>query len=98
MSKVNLLVHIRVKSGQTEQFEKFFRDEFVSRSRTEPGCETYWLWKISDDPHEMVIVERWTARSDFDRHVGQDWFALRAPEMEGYLEAPPQVRFHDEAA
>ncbi|MCT4608857.1 MAG: antibiotic biosynthesis monooxygenase [Pelagimonas sp.] len=82
MSKIRLLVELDVKPEQAEAFATMFREEFISRSRSEQGCEQYELWRDSEDQSKMTIVEVWSTQADLDRHLAQDWFAVWGPKLE----------------
>lgn len=92
MTKMRLLVVLDVKPEQAEDFVAMFRDEFITRSRSEQGCEQYELWRDADNPNKMTIVEVWTSKADLDTHLAQDWFAVWAPNMEAMLATPLVVR------
>lgn len=97
MTGVNLVVELRVKVDEAEQFAAMFRREFVSRSRAEQGCLFYDLWVDPQNPGRMVIVESWETRADLDRHLAQDWFSQSAPKMEAAQETPLVVRTFTDA-
>lgn len=92
MSKVNLLVELDVKSDQVQAFIDMFRSEFITRSRTEDGCEFYDLWQDPDNPEKMTIVEIWSSQPALDVHLAQNWFAEWAPRMEAMQATPLVVR------
>ena len=92
MAKARLLVELDVRPDQAEAFRAMFKDEFMSRSRGEDGCEMYELWHDPNAPHRMTIVEVWTSQAHLDAHLAQDWFADWAPRMEAAQATPLQVR------
>ena len=92
MTKVHLLVELDIKPDQVDRFAKMFRAEFISRSRTEPGCEFYQLWQDVERPEKMTVGEIWSTRAHFDAHLAQDWFAVWAPKMDAMQSTPLVVR------
>jgi quinol monooxygenase YgiN len=92
MAKVRLLVELDVKPDHSEQFVAMFQEEFISRSRTEKGCEQYELWRDSASPSKMTIVEVWNTQEDLDTHLSQDWFAVWGPKLEAMQATPLVVR------
>ncbi|WP_165352840.1 antibiotic biosynthesis monooxygenase [Loktanella sp. IMCC34160] len=92
MAKARLLVELDVRPDAAEAFVAMFRDEFISRSRTEAGCETYELWFEADRPARMTIIEVWSSAEDLDVHLAQDWFSVWAPKMEAAQATPLVVR------
>jgi len=93
MNTVNLLVELHLKDSEAKPFAEMFRREFISRSRTESGCQLYDLWVDSKDATRMTIVERWESQAALDVHMAQDWFKIWAPKMEAALQEPLVVRF-----
>lgn len=92
MSKAHLIVELDVKSDEIERFIAMFRTEFMTRSRSEEGCELYELWQDPKTPTQMTIVEIWSSQDALDTHLGQGWFAEWAPKMEAALATPLVVK------
>lgn len=92
MEKARLLVELDVRPEEADAFAEMFRREFMSRSRTEAGCERYELWRERDAPHRMTIIEVWSSQEALDAHLAQDWFAEWAPKMEAAQATPLKVR------
>ncbi|MDA5559038.1 putative quinol monooxygenase [Shimia sp. MMG029] len=92
MAKVRLLVELDVKPDLSDEFVAMFRQEFISRSRTEKGCEQYDLWRDSTSSSKMTIVEVWSTQEDLDTHLSQDWFAVWGPKLEAMQATPLVVR------
>lgn len=92
MAKARLLVELDVKPDEADAFAEMFKAEFVSRSRSEPGCEQYELWRDVEKPNKMTIIEVWSSDADLDVHLAQDWFGIWAPKMEAAQATPLVVR------
>ncbi|MCV6546933.1 MAG: antibiotic biosynthesis monooxygenase [Cohaesibacter sp.] len=92
MAKARLLVDLDVKPGEADSFAEMFKAEFVSRSRTEQGCEQYELWRDAENPCKMTIIEVWSTEIDLEVHLAQDWFGVWAPKMEAVQATPLVVR------
>ncbi len=92
MAKARLLVELDVKPGEADSFVQMFKDEFISRSRTEGGCEQYELWRDSNIPTKMTIIEVWSSKAALETHLSQDWFGVWAPKMEAAQATPLVVR------
>lgn len=92
MGKARLLVELDVKPGEADAFAQMFRAEFIRRSRTETGCEQYELWRETENPARMTIIEVWSSSAALDAHLAQDWFAEWAPRMEAAQATPLIVR------
>ncbi len=92
MAKARLLVELDVNPDQADAFAQMFRDQFISRSRSEEGCEQYELWRDADAPSRMTIIEVWSSKSHLDAHLAQEWFSVWAPKMEAMQATPLVVR------
>lgn len=92
MAKARLLVELDVKPEEADAFAEMFKAEFVSRSRSEQGCEQYELWRDVEKPNKMTIIEVWSSDADLDVHLAQDWFGVWAPKMEAAQATPLVVR------
>lgn len=92
MTKARLLVELDVKPDQADAFVEMFRTEFMARSRREDGCEQYELWRSTETPARMTIVEVWRDQAALDTHLAQDWFSIWAPKMEAAQATPLVVR------
>ncbi|WP_282060765.1 putative quinol monooxygenase [Roseobacter litoralis] len=85
-------MELNVKEGEADAFADMFKAEFITRSRTEDGCETYELWREADNPSRMTIVEVWRDHAALDVHLEQAWFGDWAPKMEAAMAVPLVVR------
>ncbi|MBO9479138.1 antibiotic biosynthesis monooxygenase [Shimia sp. R11_0] len=92
MAKARLLVELDVKADSIEEFVAMFREEFMTRSRSEQGCEQYELWRDSTSATKMTIVEVWSSQADLDTHLAQDWFSIWGPKLEAMQATPLVVR------
>lgn len=92
MTKIHLLVELDVKPDQVSAFTQMFITQFISRSRTEEGCEFYQLWQDPDSSEKMTIVEIWSSQAHLDTHLAQAWFAGYAPKMDAMQATPLVVR------
>lgn len=46
-----------------------FARAVASASRREPGCQQYDVHQSTEDPCELLIVERYASRADFAEHL-----------------------------
>ena len=90
--EARLLVELDVKPDEADAFVDMFRTEFMTRSRSEDGCEQYELWQDPKAPEKMTIVEVWSSQAALDTHLAQDWFGVWAPKMEAAQATPLVVR------
>jgi quinol monooxygenase YgiN len=64
----------------------------VAPSRREIGCHLYDLLVNPTEPRDFCFVERWDGEPALDAHGGTDHVKNALAQVEGLLEAPPDVR------
>ena len=97
MSDKPVRVHVVFKFPQKENADGFaalFRDEFIGRTRKEPGCLLYDVWRANDDPCVVTLVETWTTQQTLDAHLAQDWIKDLLPKAMALLGEGNHPAFH----
>jgi quinol monooxygenase YgiN len=81
------------------------RDAFVaaaseqcSRSREEPGCESYRVHADLEQPDRYVFVEEWADEDALQRHMAQPHMIAFGQALAPLLAEPPAVEFHTVAS
>ena len=65
---LRLIVTFKAQPGKGDAFA----DAFVGLAQithAEKGCEQYQLFRATDDPDTIVLLERWTSQADLDAHL-----------------------------
>lgn len=62
-----VIAYFYAKPEKLHELEKILQ-EFVVRTRQEPGCIDYHLHQADDDPNVFVFYENWRTRSDWNLH------------------------------
>ena len=62
------VVTIQVAPGKGTDFATAFK-AMQAIARREEGCEQYELFQSLDDPHRVVLLERWASQELLDKHV-----------------------------
>lgn len=93
---VIVLAHLRAKQGAGDAVEKILT-EIVPAARLYDGCIEILVVRELDDPDQLVIIEKWSDRVNFERST-----VLRAEfgpgtSLAGSLEKEPTIRFFEEA-
>lgn len=65
--------------------------ELVSKSRQEPGCISYELYRQVDAPHIFQTVEQWRASTDADAHMTTAHVAAAIAAAGAMFAAPPEI-------
>lgn len=88
---VRLVVNLTAAESKGEALANLFKAEFITRSRSEQGCEMYELWSDPEDSDRFSVIEIWQSKADLDTHLGQPWFAKWSPRLEQLLARPAEV-------
>ena len=85
---------IRVHVGSTVKPEHL--DEtlevyraLVSETLVEPGCVSYELLQLREDPCELMLVEQWLSQAHLDAHTHTPHFTTAMRRLEALETAEP---------
>ena len=84
---VRLIVTFKAVVGKGEQFARAFAP-VIAKVRKEHGCEQYTLFRGTDDPDTLVLLERWQDQAALDAH-GAAMRARGLSPTENLRAAPP---------
>ena len=65
---IRLIVTFKVQPGKAEDFAGAFVP-LAEITHAEKGCEQYQLFRATDNPDTIVLLERWTTAEDLDAHM-----------------------------
>jgi quinol monooxygenase YgiN len=65
------VVTIQVAAGEAASFASAFK-ALQAVARQEEGCEQYELFQSLDDPHKMVMLERWASQELLEKHMAAE--------------------------
>lgn len=63
----------------------------VAATLREPGCVSYELLQLRDDPCELMLAERWLSQEHLDAHTGTDHFIEAMRKLETLETAAPAL-------
>jgi quinol monooxygenase YgiN len=66
---VRLVVIFMAQHGKGEAFADAFAP-VIKDVQQEKGCEQYELFRGTENPDKLVLLERWTSPEDLDAHMG----------------------------
>jgi quinol monooxygenase YgiN len=72
------LVTIQVAPGKATDFASAFK-ALQAVAQQEEGCEQYELFQSLDDPHKVVLLERWASQGSLDTHMEAERTRNRSP-------------------
>jgi quinol monooxygenase YgiN len=65
---LRLIVTFKAQPGKGQDFADAF-GPLAQITHAEKGCEQYQLFRATDDPDAIVLLERWTSQADLDAHM-----------------------------
>jgi quinol monooxygenase YgiN len=78
--------------GGKEQALKSVLNMLVAPTRRELGCYQYDLLENPNDPRDFCFVERWEHHRAVDEHAESTHVKQALRDVEGLVEAPPDIR------
>ena len=88
---VHVVARYLAKSGK-ENDVKAILVALVAPSRREVDCFQYDLLVNPSDPRDFCFVERWGHERALDQHAETPHMKTALAQVEGLIEAPPDVR------
>jgi quinol monooxygenase YgiN len=70
---VSFIVRLRFEKADMEQVVALFR-KLTNASRQEPGCVTYVVHTVEDDPTTVVLYEQYENAAALDHHRNSPHF------------------------
>jgi quinol monooxygenase YgiN len=65
---IRLVVTFKAVPGKAQDFADAYLP-LQQITHKEQGCERYQLFRATDDPDTLTLLERWTTQADLDKHV-----------------------------
>lgn len=87
---IHVLVGCTVKPELLEQALAVY-SELISETLKEPGCVSYELLQLRDDPGQLMLTERWVSQEHLDAHTHTVHFIQAMSELETLETAVPAL-------
>ena len=87
---IHVLVGCTVKPELLEQALAVYR-ELIAETRKEPGCVSYELLELRDDPGQLMLSERWLSQEHLNAHTQTVHFIRAMAELEILETAAPAL-------
>ena len=91
---LSVVATVKVKEDKLEEAQTFFKELAAGVLADEPGTLAYVLHQRRDDPHTVVVFEKYESDEAFAIH-GQN-LASKGKAFAGLLDGPPEVVVLDE--
>lgn len=69
MSAFTLIVNLKIKPDQVEQFMKMALENAAASRETEPGCRQFDVLVDAEDPTRIAFYEVYDNKSAFESHL-----------------------------
>ncbi len=91
---VLVLLELNAKPGNLADITNFMRDEFP-HTRGSDGCNGITVHSNQDDSNNVVIVEDWDSRQQYQKYLA--WRTERGDmeKLMGWLSGEPSIRYFD---
>jgi quinol monooxygenase YgiN len=93
---VSVLLHLRAKPGAGDDVEKSLVG-IITAARDYDGCVEIRVVREQEDPDQIVIIEKWRSRVDFESYVAERGGSSLSADVVKMLEKEPAVRFFNDA-
>ncbi|MGL3806043.1 putative quinol monooxygenase [Paeniglutamicibacter sp. R2-26] len=87
---INVLVGSTVLPGNLEAVLDIYR-ELVAQTRLEPGCVSYELLQLREDPCNLMLLECWQTQGHLDAHTHTPHFLEAMALLEKLETAAPAL-------
>ncbi|MBI4265718.1 MAG: antibiotic biosynthesis monooxygenase [Acidobacteria bacterium] len=88
---VHVVARFVAKAGKEDAL-KAVLSALIAPTRREIACYQYDLLASPTDPRDFCFVERWDSDRSLDLHLDTDHVRHMLAQVEGLLEAPPDIR------
>lgn len=90
---VLVLLEMNAKSGSAADITNWLRDG-LHHTRGFDGCNSITFHSNQDDPNNMVIVEDWDSRQQYEKYLA--WRVERGDieKLMGWLVGEPSIRYY----
>ena len=85
-----IVATLKIKDGAQAEFEAV-ANELVQKSRQEPGCHGYTLWRTAD-ANTYVFVEHYESAEAIDEHMKSDHYRQIGRRLGPFLDGAPDLK------
>ena len=91
---VLILLELTTKPGNANDLTNWLRDE-LHHTRGADGCNGMTVHKNQDDPNNMVMVENWDSKAQYEKYLA--WRTERGDmeKLGAWVAGPPSIRYFD---
>jgi len=94
MAEVIGVVDVVAAEGRADEVVAAF-EVCLAKTHEEEGCLLYALHRDNENPHHLVLVERWRSQEDLDAHLQKPYVAdlFTVAGTPGMLAEAPRLTF-----
>ena len=89
-----VILEVNAKSGTGDELVAFFRS-ILPETRAHEGCTSVEVLQNSDDADNVVLVEDWETREQYEQYLAWQRERGTSDRLMGALAEPPIIRHFD---
>ena len=93
---VLVLLEVSLKPENVNDFTNFMKNE-LHHTRGFDGCNGLTVHKNQDDPTNLVIVEDWDSRQQYEKYLAWRTEKGDLEKLVAWLTGEPSIRYYDNA-
>lgn len=93
---VQVIVELPIKEGRVDDFRDFMV-KILPHTRSHPGCVSIEFVKSQDNPHHILVMEKWNSRKDYEDYYKWRMETGALAEMADTIDGEPTMRVFDPA-
>jgi quinol monooxygenase YgiN len=97
MSTQLVVARIAGLVGRSSELRQLLADR-AAAARSEPGCLSYDVAELLEQPAAFLVVHAWRSAEDLRRHFGSDAHAAYQHAVDELLARPTDVTIHEVAS
>ena len=94
MAELVIIASAKAKPGKEKDLENALR-EAAKPTRRQPGCMQFSLFRMQDNPQVIIGFERWSSKTDHDRHLQGAHIQKLMVAMNNIISEPPTIAAYE---
>jgi quinol monooxygenase YgiN len=91
---VQVIMELAIKEGRYDDFRDFMV-KILPDTRPYPGCVSIEFVKSQDNPHHVLVMEKWNSREDYESYYKWRIETGILNQMVDAIDGEPKMRFFD---
>tara|TARA_B100000963_G_scaffold340287_1_gene338800 strand:- start:17 stop:310 length:294 start_codon:yes stop_codon:yes gene_type:complete len=91
---INVILEVQSKSGCVDELKATF-EAILTDTRSYSGCIEVKVLANQDDPANLILLERWQSRADYEAYVAWRTEQGTLESLGALMASPPIIRYFD---